>query len=115
VRPSTILPVGAINDRPDYDYTTGTTFRVYKLADGAAISRAVPTERGAPGIELKVSRAGRQVVVKLEGGKTFKPWKLQLVGVKKVTGLKGGTAEADPLGVVITARFGARNLLMTIA
>jgi alpha-D-xyloside xylohydrolase len=114
VRPNTILPVGAVDDRPDYDYTTGTTFRVYRLADGAAISRAVPTERGEPGIQLHISREGRKVVVKLEGGKTFKPWKLQLVGVKKVNGLKGGTAAAQPMGVVITPRFGARNLLMTL-
>jgi alpha-D-xyloside xylohydrolase len=114
VRPNTILPVGAIDDRPDYDYTTGTTFRVYKLADGAAASRAVPTERGEPGVELHVRREGQKVVVKLEGGKTVKPWKLQLVGVKKVNGLKGGTAAADPLGVLITARYGARNLQMTL-
>jgi alpha-D-xyloside xylohydrolase len=114
VRPNTILPVGAVDDRPDYDYTAGTTFRVYKLADGAAASRAVPTERGEPGVELHVSRAGRKVVAKLEGGKTVKPWKLQLVGVKRVTGLKGGTAAAQSLGVVITARYGARNLQMTL-
>lgn len=115
VRPNTILPVGAVDGRPDYDYTTGTTFRVYKLDDGASISRAVPTERGEPGIQLRVSREGRKVAVALEGGKTFKPWKLQLVGVKKVNGLKGGTAEALPMGVVITPRFGARNLQMTLA
>jgi alpha-D-xyloside xylohydrolase len=114
VRPNTILPVGAVDNRPDYDYTAGTTFRVYKLADGATISRAVPTERGEPGIRLQVSRDGRNLVAKLEGGEKVKPWRLQLVGVKKANVLKGGTAAAHPLGVVITPRYGARNLQITL-
>jgi alpha-D-xyloside xylohydrolase len=115
VRPNTILPIGSVDDRPDYDYTSGTTFRVYKLADGASLSRAVPTEQGEPGIRLHVSREGRKVVAKLEGGKAVRPWKLQLVGVKKVGVLKGGTAAQDPLGVIVTARHGARNLQMTVS
>ena len=54
------------------------------------------------------------MVAKLEGGKTVKPWKLLLVGVKKATVLKGGTAAAQPLGVMITPRHGARNLQITL-
>ena len=115
VRPGTILPVGAVDDRPDYDYTAGTTFRIYELADGAALSRSVPTERGEPGLKLHVSRQGQTVVAKLEGGRTARPWKLQLVGVKTVAGVKGGAAVEQPLGVVISPARGTRRLQVTLA
>ena len=36
VRPGTVLPLGAVDDRPDYDYASGALFRVFELADGAA-------------------------------------------------------------------------------
>jgi alpha-D-xyloside xylohydrolase len=112
VRPGTILPVGAVDDRPDYDYTAGTTFRVYELADGAALSRSVPTE---PGITLNVSRRGRTVVATLEGGRPARRWRLELVGVKTVAGVKGGTAAEQPQGVVISPARGGRKLQVTLA
>jgi alpha-D-xyloside xylohydrolase len=110
VRPGIILPVGATDDRPDYDFTAGTTFRVYELADGAQASRAVPTPQGAPGGRLTVKRKGRVIVAKFDGAAAGRTWKLQLVGVSGVAAVEGGTAATDPLGVVITPKRGARAL-----
>jgi alpha-D-xyloside xylohydrolase len=110
VRPGIILPVGATDDRPDYDFTADTTFRVYELADGAQASRAVPTMRGKPGVRLVVKRKGRVIVAKFDGAAASRTWKLQLVGVSGVTAVEGGMAAADPLGVVITPKRGVRAL-----
>ncbi len=41
VRPNTVLPLGAVDDRPDYDYADGVTLRLYQLADGARITTTV--------------------------------------------------------------------------
>jgi alpha-D-xyloside xylohydrolase len=114
VRPGTILPVGAVNDRPDYDYTDGPTFRLYELADGQSISRAVPTVRGEPGIRLTTKRNGRTITATLDGRPAVKAWQLQLAGVKSVAAVKGGTAVAHPLGVVISPTRGARKLQVTL-
>ena len=38
VRPGTVLPLGAVDDRPDYDYADGVTFRVYELTDGGELT-----------------------------------------------------------------------------
>jgi alpha-D-xyloside xylohydrolase len=115
VRPGTILPVGAVDDRPDYDFTTGTTFRVYELADGAEATRAVPTVRGEPGVRLVVKRKGRVIEAKFDGAIAGKTWKLQLVGVRATAAVDGGTAVADPQGVVIMPRRGGRMLRVTVA
>jgi alpha-D-xyloside xylohydrolase len=41
VRPNTVLPLGAVDDRPDYDYADGVTLRLYQLEDGARITTTV--------------------------------------------------------------------------
>ena len=115
VRPGTILPIGAVDDRPDYDFTAGTTFRVYELANGAQASRAVPTMQGEPGLRLSVKRTGRVLEAALDGAAAGKTWKLQLAGVSAVAGVKGGAAADDPLGVVITPARGVRKLQVTLA
>jgi len=42
VRPGTVLPFGACDERPDYDLAEGVTFRVYELADGERATCTVP-------------------------------------------------------------------------
>lgn len=114
VRPGTILPIGAVNDRPDYDFTNGTTFRVYELADGARAGCAVPTVRGAGGIRLTVRRTGGAIDAALDGAAAGRTWKLQLVGVKAAAAIEGGTGAADPLGLVISPARGVRRLRVTL-
>ena len=114
VRPGTILPLGAVDDRPDYDFTAGTRFRVYELADGAEATRAVPTLRGEPGVRVTVRRKGRTMGVRFEGAAGRK-WTLQLAGIGEVAAVEGGTAAADPHGVVITPKRGGRSLRVTLA
>ncbi|RSM75716.1 alpha-xylosidase [Amycolatopsis sp. WAC 01375] len=41
VRPNTVLPLGAVDDRPDYDYAAGVTLRLYRLEDGTRITTTV--------------------------------------------------------------------------
>ena len=48
VRPGTVLPLGAVDYRPDYDYRDGVTFRVYELTDGVDSLARCP-RRKAPG------------------------------------------------------------------
>jgi len=110
VRPNTILPVGADNTRPDYDYTVGTTFRVYELADGATISRTVPNQKGEDAVTLTVSRKGAKIEATLKG--SAKDIAIQFVGVKTLTGVTGGTATADAAGVIV--RLAATTLIASL-
>ena len=38
VRPGAVIPVGAVDDRPDYDYADGVTLRAYGLERGARVT-----------------------------------------------------------------------------
>jgi alpha-D-xyloside xylohydrolase len=51
VRPGSVIPVGAVGDRPDYDHADGVTLQVYELAEGARVTTAIA---GADGTDAAV-------------------------------------------------------------
>lgn len=101
VRAGTILPVGANNERPDYDFTAGTTFRVYELADGATATRTVPSVQGADAVRVTARRQGERVIVAVDGPAIN--WSVQIVGVPRLASVQGGVAVEDAAGVVVRA------------
>ena len=100
VRPGTVLPLGAIDDRPDYDYRDGVTFRVYELNDGVELTCAVSAPQGAGTMQLSVQRAGQRVTARVYGDASFH-WRLQCAGVNTVKPLNGTRTSADPLGTIL--------------
>jgi len=107
-RSGRVIALGSVDGRPDYPYAEAVTFRAYGLAEGPALSAAVPDLKGKVAATLTVSRRGRIVEATLEG--TAKGWRLQLPGVRAVESAEGATAEADPLGVILTSNAGARSV-----
>jgi len=100
VKAGSVLALGQQDSRPDYEFTEGTLFRVYELADGAIATCQVPTLKGEPGSLLKVTRKGQQLEAVLEGTASGR-WQLQLVGVKSVASIEGGAAQTDSLGAIV--------------
>ncbi|MEZ7123806.1 alpha-xylosidase [Nonomuraea sp. AD125B] len=85
VRPGAVLPVGAREDRPDYDYADGVTLRAYRLADGDHRTVTVPTVDGGTGAVFEVSRDGERVRARrVEGAATS--WNLQAGGARATAG-----------------------------
>ncbi|HEY0186376.1 MAG TPA: alpha-xylosidase [Cellulomonas sp.] len=65
VRPGTVLPVGAHDDRPDYDHAEGVTLRLFGLADGHDSTTTVTGRAGE--VRFRVRRAGADVQVEASG------------------------------------------------
>jgi alpha-D-xyloside xylohydrolase len=107
-RPGSLIAFGSVDQRPDYAYAEGVTFRVYELADGREATATVPDLKGKTAARITVARKGRAVEATLEG--MAKGWRLQLCGAKSVDAVEGGAASADPLGVVIEAAAGSRSV-----
>ncbi|MEU4769894.1 alpha-xylosidase [Actinosynnema sp. NPDC023794] len=101
VRPNTILPVGAVDDRPDYDYAEGVTLRVYQLSDGDHVTVVGDTT-------FRTHRQGDEIRVEAEGAPST--WRLLLVGAEAVDGVDGGAVGSHPDGVLVTAEDGALAL-----
>lgn len=92
VRPNTVLPVGAVDDRPDYDYAEGVTLRVYQLADGDHVTVVGDST-------FRTHRDGDRIRVEVEGAPSR--WRLLLVGAEAVDGADGGDVTPHPDGVLV--------------
>jgi alpha-D-xyloside xylohydrolase len=107
VRPNTVLPFGADDSRPAYDYAAGVTLRVYALDDGTEVTTPIPTVTGDVATTFTVRRDGRVIAV-VPSGNTAGAWQALLVGVTDVGDVDGGTAETTDRGVrVAPDRTGA--------
>ena len=107
-RPNSVIPVGANDTRPDYDFAAGVTFEVFALDDGARAAATVPAADGTPARTIKVSRQGRQISATVEGGAG--DWQLRLVGIPDVESVEGGTAEQSGRGILVTPTAGQSAL-----
>jgi alpha-D-xyloside xylohydrolase len=108
VKPNTIIPVGANEQQPNYDFGDGVTFHVFEMQDGTTTTARVPTIKGEEAVTVKVSRKGQQVRVQVQGEP--KSWSVLLRGVGFVQSVEGGVAKADKLGTLLVPKKGASSL-----
>ncbi|RZU76786.1 alpha-D-xyloside xylohydrolase [Micromonospora kangleipakensis] len=101
VRPGAVLPVGAVDDRPDYDYADGVTLRVYELPDGAHVATEIPAPTGETAATFMTSREADVVRVEATGAATG--WQVLLVHVRSVGSVEGGMATEHEQGVLVQA------------
>jgi alpha-D-xyloside xylohydrolase len=77
VRPGTVLPLGAVDDRPEYAWAEDVTLRLFELPDGYERTVTVPGGTGKPGT-FRVVRHGEVITV----GSSDAPagWSVALAG-----------------------------------
>jgi alpha-D-xyloside xylohydrolase len=109
VRPNSIIPLGAVDHRPDYDYAENVTFRVGELSDGGEASCQVSSPKRVEAEQLIVRRIGQRVTATLFG-ESSSAWRLQLAGISKVSAKENLQTAADPFGIIIQAPSGGKRL-----
>ncbi len=60
---NSVIPVGARDDRPDYDYAEGLTLHIFNLSDGAKVDATVPDTLGDSRAVFHVERQGQALKV----------------------------------------------------
>jgi len=99
-RPASVVAFGAVDNRPDYDFADGVTFRVYELNDGGEATCSVASPRGSDGVQLRVRRAGSRVSATISGHVPSR-WQLQFAGAKTIKGPNVSRVVPDSLGVIV--------------
>ena len=107
-RPGSIVPLGAVDDRPDYDYADRVTFHVFQLQDGAAAAARVPALTGATALSLEASRRGGEIQIQATGAS--RSWSVLLRGIDAVGSLEGGMGHPAPLGTRLAPAAGSRSM-----
>ncbi|MGW8529893.1 MULTISPECIES: alpha-xylosidase [Nocardiopsidaceae] len=119
VRPDAVLPVGAVDDRPDYDYTDGLTLRVYGAGAPAAPAAGptvvtVPAADGSDAAVFRVSRSEDVVTVEADPAPA-RGWRVLLVGAPGAVPADRSTEAADgDGGTLASAPAGATGLSLRL-
>ena len=111
VRPNTVLPMGAVDDRPDYHYPDGVTFHVFELDDGAAVETVVPDVKGRRALVLHTRREGKRMTFHAEGD--AQAWNILLRHVQGTQQVEGAQVMPTAEGLWIQP-LGGRDVLVTI-
>lgn len=98
VRPGSVLPLGAVDGRPDYDFAQDVQLNLFELAEGDAVVTVVPDQRGEPDAQFETRRAGGIIEVRAQ---TDKPYSILVRGVHAGQ-VAGGQAQDTPEGLLIT-------------
>ena len=101
VRPNTVLPVGRLDDRPDYDYADGVTLQLYQLSEEKQ-SLTIPAVGTESSLEttFDIERQGTSLTIRREG--PAKPWQVLVVGRHNLPPQRGCTVQDIPQGASIT-------------
>jgi alpha-D-xyloside xylohydrolase len=95
VAPNTVLPWGAETERPDYDYASGVTLRVFELADGASAAFVVPTPEGGIAARGTVTRQGNSYSASVSEG-ALQQWCVEVDGQRSPVLASGSTLSWTP-------------------
>ncbi len=113
VKPNTILPIGAVDDRPDYDFDDAVTLEIYALDDGQSAECTIPDANGSGACRARASRSGPEITVEMEPAPAT--WFALLVGMHHVEVLGDCSAEQTPRGVWLRAGSDSNRLLIRLA
>ncbi|MCP2163987.1 alpha-xylosidase [Goodfellowiella coeruleoviolacea] len=111
VRPGAVIPVGAVADRPDYDYAEGVTLHVHELADGASATTVIPTLDGRAGATFVTSRQGDVIQVEAVANAP-REWAVVLVNTASAASVEGGTHTRGERGLAIQAEGSAVRVVL---
>jgi alpha-D-xyloside xylohydrolase len=112
VRPNSVIAIGGVDDRPDYDYADGVTLHIYELENGFQSTTVIPTLTGDVAGTIEILREGQTVSVVAQGD--LKRWQLVLVGAEATASIEGGTAEQTSQGMRITPTNAADRLAIRL-
>ncbi len=108
VRPGSLVALGSVDARPDYDFASDVELHLFALQDGAQATTTVSGPTGQEDLRVTCTRKGRRIAVEATGA--GKPWTIVLRGVRSVTAVRGARHEASENGVRILPHAGAHRI-----
>lgn len=112
VKPNSLIAVGAVDSKPDYDFANDVSLHLFELADGQTAQAVVVNQAAEQELTVNVTRNGSVLEVRAEGA--GKPWNLVLRGIESVSSVEGGSQVSGANGVVVTAATGATSLTIQL-
>ena len=102
VRESSIIAMGAHDDKPDYDYADGAVLRVYALIDGQEAETTVYDMNQNVSLHISVVKNGSRITVQ-SNGNSGKPYTIRLINVQAKSAVGASMQAAGNDTVLIPA------------
>ncbi|WBO69636.1 alpha-xylosidase [Streptomyces camelliae] len=99
VRPGSVIPVGAVDDRPDYDYAAGVVLRVYPSPGAKHVITRIVTPQGEPAAVFTVDR--HEGLTRVTASRPVPEWSVLLVGEPAPASVRGAVPEDVTDGVLL--------------
>ena len=99
VRPNSIIPVGADDSRPDYDYTDDVEFQVFEIGDGEAAHREIYDVNAEKRFYISVRRMGNRILVDVADD--GKPYTILFRNMNNIKNVDNGRFEITSVGTRI--------------
>ncbi len=112
VKPGSLIAVGAVDDRPDYDYADGVAYHLFELADGEVARTSVRDLDGKAVVAAEARRTGRTLTVTAKGAK--QAWSVVLRGATSISSVAGGKPEPSGKGVLIAVPAGTETVTVEL-
>ncbi|KKI92227.1 alpha-glucosidase [Bacillus sp. SA1-12] len=97
VRENSVIAMGSVSEKPDYDYTDGVEFHLFELGEGNRTETSIYSEQKKQ--EVTFSAVRESTIMTLEVTETDKPWSVLLRGIDQVVSVNGAKAEANEFGL----------------
>lgn len=101
VRENSIIAVGAVDNRPDYDYEKNVTLKVYELLDGVAATTKVYGKDSKQKMCISILKTNQEITIEVENKVNGNPYKIYLHGVAKIAEITGAKYEETSEGTVL--------------
>ncbi len=106
VRENSLVAIGQVDNKPDYDYADGVSIHVFSLVDGQTARTVVPGVDGKAEVEFVATRVGNRINVTRSadsGAVAGKPWSVVLRGIHECKTVRQGHAVNEALGIRVSA------------
>ena len=111
-RENSIIAVGSIEDKPDYDFASGVELHIFELKDGAAATTTVYNMEGVQELEFTAGRSGNTITLHALG--TSKSWKAILRNMESIKEADGAGVTTGKQGLVITPGDGVQSVTIVL-
>ena len=109
VRPNSLIAIGAVNERPDYDYADNVELHLFELEDGKTTTAKVRNTKAELELHVEATRQDNKIsfnVLKHSG----KEWNIVLRNIMKISAVENGEIEETDLGVKIKVKADASTI-----
>jgi len=111
VRSNTVLPLGAYNDRPNYNYCDDITLMLYELDKQGEIEIKIPDLNGKIVTVFRFTYTESRMNIERTG--ESKAWNMIMVNKPTLKTKSAGEVEVTPKGLIIRCDANLNSLTLT--